>query len=359
MAKGVSWKLWIAERQYPTAPCFSFLNEVPGWVHWLLLATSVVALAALIRKFSKPLLVLLLICEICACLLDQTRWQPWEYQYLFTMFIFLVNYKEQWRIQPVLIFLLATIYIYSGLHKMSGAFIGMIWKPMILTKFFRLPQTVIHLPVVHYSGYILPVIEFAAGIFLLIPKTRRIAAKLLIAMHLYLLLLLGPLGININVIIWPWNTLMIVYLYLMVIRNEPPPSLKPVFYKFNYVVVIFWAIMPAFCFVGLWDNYLSSNLYSGNVPSLIISVKDKAGLEDLAPYFAKHDAQNLLDSDEVIYLQNWAFGELNVPAYPELRTHKIIVRKFMKKYRGVSARFFVYRYPYNRGTLTEIKPGEY
>jgi hypothetical protein len=39
---------------------------------------------------KKILLPLLLITELFSCALDQNRWQPCEYQYLFTLFAFIV-----------------------------------------------------------------------------------------------------------------------------------------------------------------------------------------------------------------------------------------------------------------------------
>ncbi len=354
MAKMIGWKVWMVDRTYPTAPSFEFMSEIPGWVHFGFFACSIAAIAILILKPIRPVMAFLIVNELLACSLDQTRWQPWEYQYLFMILIFLVNYKEQWRIQPVLIFLLAAIYTYSGLHKMNAAFIGMVWNPMILKQFFHISPETIKLPLVHYTGYMLPLVEFAAGAALFIPRTRKIAAILLIIMHVSLLILLGPFGLNFNVIIWPWNIAMITFLYLLVFKNEPILSLKPVFYKLNYLVALFWGVMPAFCFVGLWDNYLSANLYSGKMPFLIISVKDKAGLEDLAPFFA--ESNPLQDSKGLIYVQSWAYKDMNVPSYPQLRTFKIIAREFMKKYPGTKVQFFTYRYPYHNSTLTEIKP---
>ena len=90
IAKLTGWKVWLAWRLFPIIPPVETW-QVPATVHLLLFTISLMCLISIIiipRK--KILLPLLLITELFSCALDQNRWQPWEYQYLFTLFAFIV-----------------------------------------------------------------------------------------------------------------------------------------------------------------------------------------------------------------------------------------------------------------------------
>jgi hypothetical protein len=75
--------------------------------------------------------------------------------------------------------------------------------------------------------------------------------------------------------------------------------------------------MPALSFLNLWDHYLSSALYSGNRNSGVVYVSDDVfdRLPDSIEDYVNDEGagRNGLDINE------WSFGELNVPSYPEIR----------------------------------------
>ena len=352
LAKVISRKVWGSDRFFPVVPLFGFLDNVPGWVHGLLFGAALICLVLLIIKPSgKYLLPVLIIIEICSCSLDQNRWQPWEYQYLFTIFIIAINRNNYNVARYAFTFLLITTYIYSGLNKMSIAFLHTIWDRMILTAFLKLPAHVAHNGVVYYSGYLLGIIECAAGIGLFFPRLKKLSAWVLIGMHLFNLLFLGPFGLKYNKIIWPWNVVMIVYLYILFIRKDSVPISFSHFYQlrkgYNKLVILCWGILPAFSFIGWWDNYLSSSLYSGRVPTMAICINNPDSLTSLRPYFSKTDTLHICDGAALINTQSWALKEINVPPYPEQRVYKKIQEKFSQKYPGVQCKYVLYHYTYN------------
>src|SRR6266404_7860670 len=92
IAKAISCKVWLADRLFPIVPPFKFLF-VPSFVHLVLLIFSLSALLVLFIFPSKRFLqISVLIIEVLACLLDQNRWQPWEYQYIFIIIALVINY---------------------------------------------------------------------------------------------------------------------------------------------------------------------------------------------------------------------------------------------------------------------------
>ena len=82
-AKILSCKLWLTDRLFPIIPPFDFSPNLPNEVHFVIFLVSIFGLVSLVIFTTKKEIVLLvLITELASCLLDQMRWQPWEYQYI-------------------------------------------------------------------------------------------------------------------------------------------------------------------------------------------------------------------------------------------------------------------------------------
>src|SRR5690242_13786994 len=81
IAKLISYKVWFTARVFPVVPVFNGLDHVPSFVHGGLYFLSLLLLVVVVSKPSnKYFIIALIISELCSCLLDYTRWQPWEYQ---------------------------------------------------------------------------------------------------------------------------------------------------------------------------------------------------------------------------------------------------------------------------------------
>ncbi len=385
-AKIISWKLWLTERLFPVMPAFNFLSAVPAIVHWILLLASVALLIALtIRPAYKPLQYILLLVEVCSCLLDENRWQPWEYLYLFILLLFVLNKSgKTLLLHSCFVIVLASIYFYSGIHKMQESFVTHMWDHTILKRMLHLPIPFRSKNWLHYCGYTLPIVECAGGVGLLFAATKKIAATLLIAMHVFILVLLGPLGTGYNLIVWPWNIAMIFYLYYLFIKNETVSSIQfwcspggrsnkwsvstpttaeprsvysPTeirndnfgsthrFYLpgFRLKILLFcWAVFPALNFIGWWDHYLSWNLYSHTLPTMTICITDILTDNRLKPYLNKKVNPLICEGNAQLNIQTWAMKEMNVPPYPELRNYKKIKAYWLKNYPADKVDFIIY-----------------
>jgi len=344
IAKVISWKLWITERLFPVMPAFDFLSNVPAIIHWVLLFSSIALLIVLtIKPGYKPFQYTLLLIEVCTCVLDENRWQPWEYLYLFILLLFILNKSGKAAvIHSCFVIALATIYFYSGIHKMQDSFVSYMWDHTILKRMLHLPIPFQQKNWLHYCGYALPLVECIAGVGLLFASTKKIAALLLIAMHGFILLLLGPLGIGYNVIVWPWNIAMIFYLYHLFLKNIVVPSFQ--FHLTNIrlkIVLLCWAILPGLNFIGWWDHYLSWNLYSHTLPTMTICIKDTLPDNRLQPYLYKKVNPIICDGSAQLNIQTWAMREMNVPPYPELRNYKKIKAHWLKKYPLLKVNFIM------------------
>jgi len=341
--KLLSWKLWVTERTIPIVPCFDILENTPGFIHWFLLGASIfLLLYLLIWPNEKSLQIVLIILEIASCTLDQNRWQPWEYQYLFILFIVVINKNKQ--VLPVFLFVMACIYFYSGFYKFNSHFLPQIWDKMILKDFLKLDKSIRHISVLYYSGFIIPIVELLGGLGLMIKKYRKATALLLIGMHSIILIILGPWGLQYNQIIWPWNVAMIIFLlYIIYHESSIPFKWVILFNGWNKLVFISWLVLPILCIWGWWDNFLSANVYSGSTPNIFICVNDSSKLKFPSGYYLKNETPKICAGKITISLQKWAMAEINVPVIPQLRVYKKIEADFLKKHPNVGA-VFVYVY---------------
>ena len=260
-AKIMSRKLWLTDRLFPIIPPLNFSPNLPNEVHFILFLVSIFGLVSIVIFTPKKELVLLvLITELASCFLDQMRWQPWEYQYLL-LFLFYIFYKKNTnQLLELVTLLIGLTYVFSGLHKFNGGFLYSVWENMILKKFLNIENYYISKIWIHYSGLLLPFIEILIGISLLLIKNKRLIAYFAIGMHVILLIIL--IGNNQNSIVWPWNILMIFYIYIL-FWGDNSIRINSSFFKnnFNKVIVFLVGILPFFSFFGLLDNYLSFNLY--------------------------------------------------------------------------------------------------
>ncbi|MEO6848988.1 MAG: hypothetical protein ABI203_01905 [Mucilaginibacter sp.] len=336
----MSRKIWTADRLFPTAPAFEFLDHVPAAIHMALFLISLLFISLVFVRNNKFFLMGLMVVEILSCLLDQNRWLPWEYLYLFILFIYLTNTVTPKQIVACIIFLLVSTYFYSGLCKLNEGFVQIVWINMVLRGFFKLPAYFYNNPWVHYAGYLSGIVELLSGIGLLFKKTQRISAWILITTHLFILILLGPLGFRGYQVLWPWNIAMILFLYIIFLKKgETAIAFPAIFTKWNMLVFICWGILPALSFFGYWDKNLSSNLFSANLPGMIICVKDTSACKPLQRFCYKKDNLNLCNGEAKIDIQSWVRAETNVAAYPEVRVFRIIQAKLEKQYPAAGLSF--------------------
>lgn len=339
-AKLLGWRIWTTNRLLPTAPLLECFNAVPNIVHTILFGLSILFIVLLFLKNNKLLLIGLLGVEISLCFLDQSRLLPWEYQYTFILIIFIINANTPKLIPAAVTFILIATYTYSGLYKFNENFLQIVWDHMILKLFFKLPATFIAQSWVHYSGYLLGAIELLGGLGLLFVKTQLKSAMILILMHFFVLLLLGPFGFRGYRVLWPWNISMILFLcFLFLEKGEEINVFKSATIGWNKLVFICWGILPALGFIGYWDNNLSSNLFSANVPKMIICVSDTSKCKELQRFCKKKDIPNTCRGLAKIDIQTWAMVETGVSIYPEIRVYKIIQHKLEKQYAAAGLSF--------------------
>jgi hypothetical protein len=351
-SKCFSYKLWHADRLFPLSPPFGFLENIPQEIHLFLLFASIAGIV-LSAFFSgnRWILGITIAVDLLSCMLDQNRWHPIEYQCLITA-LFLFFYRNNPKqFLNYMAFLVCIIYINSGLHKLNGGFLFHVWENMILERLFGFESKNIW---IHYSGLLLGVLEVVAGIGLLFFRQKRFFSAILIGMHVFILLLISPTGLNYNPIVWPWNFVMVfIIIALFCTQNPVNISFRNLVSGFNKIPFLFLGILPLFSMVGMYDNFLSFNLYSGRLQQLDICIGNKEAARAYKPYFTHR--RTCCDTREVINANLWSLKEMNIAVYPEERVYFDIIRKWKAKNPDAQATFCIYQYPYKPQNITHYK----
>lgn len=325
----VTPRLWETTRTFPTVPALTFLPELPQTACLALTVAfvlSVFAFATLARSKWPGWTALGLGCTLV--LFDINRLQPWFYQYLLMLWALSRGEKKSSESAlPICGFILASIYVWSGIHKLNLMFATEA-LPFLLRP---LGQGVVSLA--HPAWFLVPITESAIGFLLLIGPMRKVGLTLAVSMHVLLLYLLGPLGLNYNSSIWPWNFWMIAF--CLVLFWKPSPSLlKPVFQDhLGKAIFLLCGVLPALHFFGLWDTYLSASLYSEKALEGWIYLTE-TGYAHL-PSDYKVNAIRSAPGQYRIGILEWGSRQLNVPPYPEARVFRAVAERLVQE--GVPA----------------------
>lgn len=322
----LSTELWLASRSYPLTPVFERLPDVPNpvdqlWFGSLCLLLAVIVVARRSRKFLLAFIVLAGLLS----LFDQSRWQPWFYQYLF-MFSALALYpwgKQNLEKRELALnicrLIVASTYLWSGLQKLNASFVENLFPWLVEPLVALLPGASEQL--VHPLGITVPFIEAGIGIGLL-TRFRNVAIVLALTMHAFILFSIGSFGHNWNTVVWPWNIAMMLFVVILFWRPEGFSArniLIPRTSLLHGAALLLFGIMPLFSFFGLWDSYLSMSLYSSNTKNAVLYVNkaaDDSLPETIRELAVKSEANS---ANTRISITKWSWEDLNVPAYPESR----------------------------------------
>lgn len=327
-------KVWIGPRNFPTVPVWPGLPDISPTAAFSLYGALFVllALAFCLPRRTAPLVIFLLL-GIGWSLWDQNRWQPWFYQYL-SMLICLTwagrrgaDIERQSALNACRLIVAGT-YFWSGLQKANASFLGVVF-PWLCEPLFpdQLP------PAVAWSAYLIPPLETAMGLALLVPRLRRAAIVAVCVMHGLILLSIGPLGHSWNTVVWPWNFAMPLATIALFANSTDESFYSIAWGRWSWLhraAAVLFLLLPALSFWSWWDSYLSASLYSGNTLRATLVLNHDA-FERL-PDGMQLDCEDLEHGWHELDLFTWSVHELNVPVYPSLRVFRSIHREACRRY---------------------------
>lgn len=328
----LSTRLWFGPRSYPLTPVFEGLPTIPPLIEeiWYISLLSLLVAIAVLRRPRKYILAFLVLAGLLS-LFDQSRWQPWFYQYLFMLAALALypwgeqNPQRRETALNICRLIVASTYFWSGLQKLNVTFVEEGFPSLAKPLVDLLPGS--WEPLVLSLGIAVPFVEAGIGIGLL-TRFRNVAVILTLGMHAFILFSIGPFGHDWNTVVWPWNVAMMVLVVILFWRTEGFSARKiliPQTSLFHGLVLLLFGIMPLFSFFGLWDAYLSASLYSYNTKSAMINVNEP--VKNRLPETVRDSAlKSGTDGPNILSIIDWSMQELNVPPYLESRVFKNVAR---------------------------------
>jgi hypothetical protein len=332
-----SFELWFPlNRTFPRAPVFSALPEsivlpVERWLG----AALVISLMPVIfsprpQIFSLAAVVFLM----TLIFFDQTRLQPWIYQYLLLLIVFALydsrakdesadeSAAANQTLAPAQI-IIAGLYFWSGVQKLNFSF-SRETLPALIENLF--PS--IQLPFL-WLGLAIALIEALTGVGLLFRRTRNAAVCAAVGMHLCILGLL--IARNHNSIVWVWNAALIALVIIAfwqsdAVFGETLRKARQLKGKTAMSIAAASVLLPILSFWGWCDSYLSGALYAGRTETAVIRIDDHL-LAKLPATARQSVFQTKTGGEKILPLFEWAIADLNVPAYPEARASKQAARE--------------------------------
>jgi hypothetical protein len=307
----LSPNLWISTRSYPLTPLWDAVPPLPYPADYALFGLLVVLVTGVGIARGRAIGWLGIGALVMAAFFvvqDESRLQPWFYQYCFMLAAFclfgLSRVGASDALNACRLIVVAT-YFWSGLQKANASFIQTTHPWLVEPLTTRLPDWAGSALLA--GGYAVPMVEAVIGIGLVTRRFRRLAVMGAILMHAFIMLCIGPLGHDHNTVVWPWNFAMVAFVLILFWRapddTTPSTILDPgrnfsTGFAFRAAVLVLFAFMPLFNFFGLWASYLSSGLYSGTSKQGYVLVWDSANWQSTR-------------------IGGVSERELNTPAYPE------------------------------------------
>lgn len=332
----LSVKLWVSTRAYPLTPLVSFWPTIPYPIDYLWFGAllGLLLAAALLPRPRWPLLAFAVLAALLA-LGDQTRWQPWFYQYLcigaaLCCYPWGSTAKNDDRRAAALNacrLIIAGTYLYSGLQKLNWRFLHVGYPYIVAPLVDLLPESCRE--AIHATAFLAPLIETGIGVGLLTQRGRVAAVIAAAVMHASVLLSIGPWAHNWNSVVWPWNLTLPVLTALLFLKTDELTAgalVKPR-QRVAMAALILFGILPAFNFIGAWDAYLSAALYSYNTPEGHIHLRPE--VVGRLPDAWRGRAVSHHPDEYYVDLVAWSMDELNVPPYPAPRVYRAIAGRFL------------------------------
>lgn len=336
----ISPKLWFGVgRTFPRVP---FVNGLPAFVSsadFLLSSLLLVGLTlSIISSRTGRYLVAVLVLTSLLVLIDQTRLQPWVYQYVVMLAVIACwrpGAADTITAEPILLasqLVMALLYFWSGLQKLNWSFGHEVMPALLESVRIHLPASYLsYLPAI---GIVVGLCEALIGVGLLIRKTRQTAVVLALCMHLLVLLML--VASLRNSVVWAWNIGMMVMVVLLFWRRDDSYALRALWRwkgsalvgHLPQAVLVICGLAPVLSFAGWWDQYLSAALYSGKSPVGVIRISES--LRERLPETVQKQVFTTKGGELMLPFYEWSMAELNVPPYPEVQVYRRLAKQVCK-----------------------------
>ena len=207
-----TWRLWTPQHVYPQVPLVRGLDGLGPWFEWFAAATMLAGLGGAMlapRRLAPAALLAFAVGTLLLVLVDQHRLQPWAYQFLLLAVVLaLADAVTAIRLLRLLI---VSFYFHSALTKFDYSFLHTLGQQFLNALAGTWGASL--------DGWSDGARLLAAGAFpggellvalgLCCRTTRRVALVAAVLLHVVLLVILGPWGLDHKPGVLVWN----VYLH--------------------------------------------------------------------------------------------------------------------------------------------------
>lgn len=261
-------------------------------------------------RIAKWLLFISVFLYVLLILFDLHRLTPYMIIYLGIFSVLILLKYDSSILYTALVIVSSGIYIFSGLHKLHPGFVNDI-APRLW--FHSLP-----FQYTNTLGYSFAILEVIAGLFLLIPLTRKLACIGLLAIHIIIIWKLGPWNMDGYVIVIPWNFMMIVTLIYLFRKSALSTFRIGSAQTVMIVLGVFFWLLPGLSQVIWIPENLSMMLYSRKSKSGYLIINEKMDL--LRSYDRIPEKEKMMVS-----LQHYSMEERGIAINPELKIYDQIL----------------------------------
>lgn len=343
-----TWPLWTPQQRFPQVPLLAGLQALPAWSHWLLGGGMLLGLAGALAAPGLGRIAvgssLLFACATAALVaIDQHRLQPWAYQFVMVAIV-LALVKPRAAV-GWLRWLIITFYLYSAVTKLDHTFVHTLGQQFLgaLAEPLGLRPAAWSEPARVAAALTFPLGELAVAVALCLARGRAIGLAGAVALHLLLLAILGPWGLDHKPGVLLWNMYFIVQDLLLFWPDRkfvPLAALGPA--AGRHVPRTPWAIramllaamlLPVLGGTAWFDLWPSWGLYAPSAErvQLLVHRNDEARLPDALGRFV----EPLAGPSEpwlVVRLDRWSLDALGAPIYPQNRFQLGVAEAVMGRY---------------------------
>jgi hypothetical protein len=220
--------------------------------------------------------------------------------------------------------MLGGCYLWSGIHKLNPLYFIEIFPQLIRPVDVLVRLSDMQMLAMAAAG---PTLEIVIGAALICMCKIRWIPVLCIALHLFLLFLLGPLGLNYNSVVWPWNVAMCLLVATVCYAHEKHLSIGQLWRNKSYVpklIITIFVILPSLHWFKRWDTYPSFALYAGFSTEGQLEFESTSDAHLVVPGHEKIERLRNLPGISIVF---WGLYDMNIPAYPEERIYRAVHRK--------------------------------
>ena len=327
-----TWPLWWRNGAFPV------ISLIDGFALPLIADRAVVCILLVSclhiacvpeSRQSDRVRLVAIVAALILCVDSQQRLQAWHW--LFVLGLGASFFKPENSVH-LLRSILASVYVCSALSRMAPiAYHGM--SAAIVDQLLRMTGIRMEMSdgrMAEALCQILNVGELIVGLLLIWPKSRRYGILSAMALHVTLLLALGPLGLRHHNGVLLWNLCFLCLIPVVFSGPVADSHTSRTRRCRNYqAATIFIWVFPLSGLVGFADNWPAWQLYSTRPESWVLRIHetDTHYLDEQIRRYVSKPAP--LDDWVVVRLDRWSLAETDSPLYPEDRFQCNIIRQVL------------------------------